>query len=145
MKFFVLVLMLFLAACGGEAPPPPPSASPPPPEEPTLDGTWVGHEVKGRPGEWTVVFDGDFCEVAGPDDIESYSGPIEVDWEAKPPRLVLEVEECSVERFVGQKTHMIFQLRGDTLTLAGTAPGSKEKPTGFIPGKGVRVFQGKRQ
>ncbi len=105
-----------------------------------MQGTWKGTELGERGGEWTLIFTGDQVEVDGPGP-EDYSGTIAIDETTTPSSARFTISKCAFEQYVGTTANNIYKFEGDKLVLAGTEPGSENKPTLFQGGNGTRIFE----
>lgn len=109
-----------------------------------IQGTWKGTELGGRSDEWILVITGDKIQVDGPGP-EDYAGTITIDESTTPKSGTLKIETCAFDAYIGKVAQNIYKLEGDTLTWAGTEPGSGMMPTSFEGGNGTRVFEVKKQ
>ena len=104
-----------------------------------MQGTWKGAEV-GREGEWILVIADDKITVDGPGP-EDYVGTLALDETTTPKSVVLTIDECGFEQYIGAKASNLYKIEDGKLTIAGTEPGSGMIPSSFEPGNGTRVFE----
>jgi uncharacterized protein (TIGR03067 family) len=125
-----------VCGCGKEAPVPAEQEN-----VTQLEGTWVGSEMGGRAGEWTVVVSENHVEVNGPDG-ESYKGIFTLDSAAGPKRVDILLKDCSQQEYVGKTALGIYRLDGDKLTLASNEPGAaiRPEPASLQTGQDARVW-----
>ena len=112
-----------------------------------LQGTWVGH-VLGKEGgggvKWT--FSGNSFGYTIPDKPYAwFKGTFTVNEERVPKQADLTIKECPMARLVGKTLKHIYELKNDSLTLAGSRLGVETRPSDFEPSSNGRVFQLKRQ
>ena len=104
-----------------------------------MQGTWKGAEV-GREGEWILIIAGEKITVDGPGP-EDYVGTLALDETTTPKSVVLTIDECGFEQYIGAKANNLYKIEDGKLTIAGTEPGSGMIPSSFEPGNGTRVFE----
>lgn len=105
-----------------------------------MQGTWKGIELGGGDGEWVLVIAGEKITVDGPGP-EDYVGTLALDETTTPKSVVLTIDECGFEQYVGAKANNLYTIEDGKLTIAGTEPGSGMIPSSFEPGNGTRVFE----
>lgn len=103
-----------------------------------MQGTWQGTEAGGNEN-WTLTIDGNALTLDGPGAAD-YAGTLTLDETTDPKSAVMTIETCSYEGYVGTTANSIYRLEGDTLTLAGTEPGSGTRPAAFVSDGATRVF-----
>ncbi|MGD8501116.1 MAG: hypothetical protein PVJ86_10745 [Phycisphaerales bacterium] len=123
--FFIPAILLLLFLIGGCAEKAPDPATEDDLER--LEGTWVGPEVGGSPGDWIFVFSGNHVDVNDPTE-ESYGGIVKISSKADPKQADFIIEECLLQDYVGQTSLGIYELRERRLALAANEPGAPTRP-----------------
>jgi uncharacterized protein (TIGR03067 family) len=97
-----------------------------------LQGDWTA-QVETDQGEKkaTMTVTGKKIRFDGPDGKEWYEGTFDIDATTKPKRISVLIEDCPIDQFKKQTVEGIYRLDGKTWTIAATAPGSPEGPSGF--------------
>jgi uncharacterized protein (TIGR03067 family) len=129
------VFALALLFCGGCAS----TANPPKTDLSTLQGTWIGHEVDGPPGECRMTISGDSLKFQGARQEESYAGKLTLTPSTSPKRADVLIQDCPVPQYIQKTGKVIYKIEGKTLTLAGNEPGNEAAPTKFETNP-ARVF-----
>jgi len=106
--------------------------------EADLVSTWIGEETGGLPGNWASCFQGELLHVIGPN--EWYRGVFSLKKNVIPFQIDYTITECSVPAFVGQTSLGIYQVSGNTLSIAFNPPGNPSRPTTFTPDGTSRVW-----
>jgi uncharacterized protein (TIGR03067 family) len=135
------VFALALLFCGGCAS----TANPPKSDLSTLQGTWIGHEVDGPPGECRMTISGDSLKAQAAGQDESYAAKLILAPGTSPKQADLLIEDCSAPQYIHKTAKMIYKIEGKTLTIAGHEPGDETVPTGFERDGRSRVFVFARQ
>lgn len=104
-----------------------------------LQGTWLGKEMGGGEGTWSLKISGNKVEAKGPDP-EAYSGRLRPNAKANPKQVDFVVTECAFSEYVGKTSRGIYKIKGNQLTLAACEPGNSTRPSDFQAGGEVRVF-----
>ncbi len=100
-----------------------------------LQGTWNGHEICRSPeAPCRVIISGNTLEFRGASANDWCKGTFTLRADTNPKQLVGVMSECGNPRYVGQTVHAIYKLEGNTLTLAGNAPGNPDAPASFEAG-----------
>ena len=105
-----------------------------------LEGTWIGYELDGEPGDWTFSFSGNEGSVHNHNYEESYSGTFTINSQTSPKQIDLTIEECSYSPFIGETSLGIYEIEDNTLTFAGCEPGENVRPTTFSTEGNPRVY-----
>jgi uncharacterized protein (TIGR03067 family) len=97
-----------------------------------MQGDWTA-KVETDTGEKDarLTVEGRKIRFDGPDGKEWYEGTFEIDSAAKPKRISVLIEDCPIEGFKKQTVEGIYTLDDKTWTIAATAPGAPEGPSGF--------------
>lgn len=135
------VFALVLLFCGGCAS----TAHPPKSDLSTLQGTWIGHEVDGPPGECRMTISGDSLRAQAGGQDEWYTAKLILNPSTSPKQADLLIEDCPVPQYIQRRAKMIYKIEGKTLTFAGHEPGDETVPTGFERDGRSRVFVFSRQ
>jgi uncharacterized protein (TIGR03067 family) len=135
------VFALALLFCGGCAS----TANPPKHDLAKLQGTWIGHEVDGPPGECRMTISGDSLKAQAAGQDESYAAKLILAPGASPKQADLLIADCSAPQYIHKTAKMIYKIEGKTLTIAGHEPGDETAPTGFERDGQSRVFVFTRQ
>jgi uncharacterized protein (TIGR03067 family) len=106
----------------------------------SLQGTWAG-SLKYQPSvEVTLAVAGAQATFEAPTSQEWYAGAITLDQKAKPKELDFSIEDCSSPDLAGLVVRAIYEIDGDTLTMAAGEPGDDWRPTSFEEEYDPRVF-----
>jgi len=103
-----------------------------------LEGAWVGQELNGPPGDWTLKVSGKHLDATGPD--QSHKITLLVSSDTDPKRADLVIQESSDPDSAGKIALGIYKIEANKLTLAVGSPDSKERPSSFEPGDSTRVW-----
>lgn len=97
-----------------------------------MQGDWVT-KVQTEDGEKTAKMsvDGKKIRFDTVDGQEWYEGTFEFDAAAKPNRISVLIKDCPFEQFKNKTSEGIYRLQDKTWTIAATAPGAPEGPSGF--------------
>ncbi len=148
----LILFLTFIPACeddenDGDDNTPTPSSSPTPAVTPTpggsteLSGTWVGSEINGAAGNWTFVFTGSTIAVVEPNPANAYGGNYTVDTTQNPKTVQVYIATHYNSSYVGRIMLGIYQLSGNSLTLAFNPPGHPFAPTNFDAVSPSRAWQ----
>jgi len=97
-----------------------------------LQGTWKGYEVgRATDGTCRLVISGNTLDYRGASANDWCKGTFTLREDTTPKQLVGVMSECDDPQYVGKTVHAIYRIDADTLTLAGSEPGSAEVPAGF--------------
>ena len=97
-----------------------------------LQGDWTAQVETDQGGKTaTMTVTGKKIRFDGPTGKEWYEGTFDIDETTKPKRISVLIEDCAIEQFKKQTVEGIYRLEGKTWTIAATAPGSPEGPSGF--------------
>ena len=96
-----------------------------------LQGKWEGYEI-GRPTQNTcrVVISGNTLEFWRATN-DWCKGTFTLRQDTNPKQLIGVMSECDDPQYVGKTLLAIYRIEANTLTLAGSAPGSVEAPASF--------------
>jgi uncharacterized protein (TIGR03067 family) len=133
------VLALVVLVCG--------CASTPKRDLTRLQGTWVGQEIGGPPGECRMTIEGRTIKFQGTRSQEWYVGTITLNPKAHPKQATILIADCGYRQYAGKTAKAIYKLEGDKLTLAGHEPGKDTFPTKLTrdPVDQTRAFTFTRQ
>ena len=123
-------LLLLALGCGES-----PSGGPGEPTE--LEGTWTGYELGGDAG-WTFILTGNTFSTTGPG--EWHTGTFSLNTGASPKQMNALITDSAISIYIGSTMLGIYQLSGDTLTIAAHEPGDPTRPTSFVPAGDERVW-----
>ncbi len=96
-----------------------------------LQGTWLGHEVAGPPGECHMTIAGDAFKFQGARQEEWYTAKLVLLPNTHPKQADIVIENCSAPQYNGKTAKAIYRLEGRTLTIAAKEPGDASLPAGF--------------
>lgn len=136
--FSLIVIIAFALACGGGGG----GGGDGQEQGGELEGTWEMFGVDGYPEEWTFVFSGDLYSATGPS--ESFSGTFTSNTNASPKEIDLLCSEISESSLEGQTAIGIYQITGNTLTLAINKPGLATRPSSFAAGGNIKLWSSTR-
>ena len=105
-----------------------------------LEGSWLGYEVDGYPGDWSFIITGTHLDATGAATGEWYNGTMTLNTTTDPKHMDVTIEECDYQEFIGKQSLGIYTLEGDILTMASNGPGDTTRASSFVPGQGARVF-----
>jgi len=97
--------LLFCGRCASTANPPKSDLS-------TLQGTWIGHEVDGPPGECRMTISGDSLKAQAAGQDESYAAKLIPAPGTSPKQADLLVEACSAPQYIHKTAKMIYKIEG---------------------------------
>jgi hypothetical protein len=103
-----------------------------------IQGTWIGYEVQGGSGAWTLQINGSALNSSGLG--EWYKGSVSAKAETNPKEVDFVVSECSVPLYVGKTSLGIYKMSGDTLTVSQNEPGVAARSVSFRVSFDNRVF-----
>jgi len=117
-------------------------ASAPPPDSVTIQGSWLGQEVRnGRPLRSSLTLAGREWEFRGADLNDWCKGTYTLREDTTPKQLTVVITQCPRAQEVGEIIHAIYQVRPGpptdqqpdqgTLILTANAPGNPQPPAGF--------------
>jgi uncharacterized protein (TIGR03067 family) len=111
----------------------------------TLQGMWAGREIGASPETpRNLVLSRQTFEFRGADPEDWGQGIYSLREDTRPKQLILAIKQCGLPDYVGKTAYAIYKLEGDTLTLAGSAPGSPAAPANFDTAD-ARRFEFKKQ
>lgn len=113
-------------------------------EKPTVQGRWSGFE-QGRREKTILAFNGDQFAYWDAQSNKLGSGTFVVNDTMQPAQMDLTFLECPAPEYVGKVGLAIYELQRDELKIAGSEPGSTQRPTNIAGGEGIRVFTLKRE
>jgi len=116
-----------------------PEAKSPPPAKPSLEGAWSGTE-EGSPQTILITFTGNQFAYTDAQSNPIGSGTFVVSEEAQPMEMDLTFVQIASPEYVGKVGLAIYRFEGDQLIIAGSEPGTGERPKEFTSGSGVRLF-----
>ncbi len=96
-----------------------------------LQGTWIGHEVDGPPGECRMTISGDSLKFQGARQEEWYDAKLIVLPNTSPKQADVMIQNCSAPQYNGKTAKAIYKLERKALTIAATEPGDGSLPAGF--------------
>ncbi len=113
-------------------------------EKATVQGRWSGFE-KGGTERITLALSGNQFTYWDAKSNEIGSGTFVVNDAVQPRQMDLTFEKIPAPQYVGKVGLAVFELQGDELKIAGSEPGSTQRPASIAGGQGVRVFTFKRE
>lgn len=109
-----------------------PARSPEPASDLTLlQGDWVGVEPAGPQGRSRMTITATNLDFRGADPREWYKATITLREDQQPKQMTVLITACPAPPFVGKKGLSIYKIEGNTLTIAGNAPGDPKWPGSF--------------
>ena len=108
-----------------------------------LQGTWKGQEIGSNAGGTRYfIFSGNTVEFQGANNDDWCRGTFTVREDTNPRQIVGTITQCHQREYIGKAACGIYQLNGDTLTIAGYEPGTSDVPSSFdAPGARHFVLQ----
>lgn len=113
-------------------------------EKATVQGRWSGFEA-GSTEKITLVFRGDQFTYSDAKSKEIGSGTFVVNDTTQPMQMDLTFQRIDAPQSVGKVGLAIFEFQGDELKMAGSEPGSTQRPASIAGGEGIRTFTFKRE
>ena len=110
----------------------------------TVEGRWSGYEA-GRSEKTIIEFKAGQFTYWDAQTNEIGSGTFVVNDAVEPNQMDLTFEKMLAPEYVGKVGLAVFELNGNELKIAGSEPGSTQRPTSVAGGQGVRVFALKRE
>ena len=141
MRFIEMGLIILLPAVFASCSKP---AMEKPAEKATVQGRWSGFE-NGRPEKITLEFNGDRFAYWDAQTNEIGSGTFVVNDTVQPSQMDLTFQQIPASEYVDKVGLAIYELQGNELKIAGSEPGSLQRPTNIAGGQGVRSFTFKRE
>ena len=111
----------------------------------SLQGTWAGSLKDQSEIEVTLAVAGHKAEFDVPSADEWYVLTVTLNERAAPKELDFAIEDCSHPDSVGLVAKAIYEIDGDTLTIAAGEPGDEWRPTHFEGEDDGNVFIFTRQ
>lgn len=96
-----------------------------------IQGTWIGHEVGGPPGECRVTVTGEVLKFQGARQGEWYTARFVPNPKPRPNQAEVVIQECAFQQYNGKIAKGIYRLEGRDLTIAANEPGDESRPTSF--------------
>ena len=95
----------------------------------TLQGTWKGQEVGSNAGgTHYFIFSGNTVEFQGANNDDWCRGTFTLREDENPRQIIGIITQCHQREYIGKAARGIYQLDGDTLTVAGYEPGTPDVP-----------------
>jgi uncharacterized protein (TIGR03067 family) len=101
-----------------------------------LEGTWAGID-KATGTQMAMIFSGNqiSTSMAGS---ELYSGTFSINTNISPKQINFTITSSSISAYVGQTSLGVYELSGNSLTIAANEPGDPVRPASITAG---RVFE----
>ncbi len=106
----------------------------------SLQGSWVGHEIEGSPGECRMTITGDTLKFQGARQEEWYAAKLTLFPTTTPKQADVLIQDCSAPQYVNKTAKAIYRIEGKTMTIAANEPGDDARPMGFERTNRSRVF-----
>jgi uncharacterized protein (TIGR03067 family) len=125
--FFVfLFLSLFLSSCS---------------RCPELEGSWVGCQARSPLIEWWFTVEDNHFSLVREDSGLWYRGLIRLNLNCRLKKIDMIIRDTSIPALKGKTALGIFEIDGDTLTIASSEPGGQFRPRSFDePGMTEFIF-----
>jgi uncharacterized protein (TIGR03067 family) len=105
-----------------------------------LQGTWKGEEISSHVGGTRYfIFTGNTVEFQGANNDDWCRGTFTLREDTNPRQIIGTITQCHQREYIGKVARGIYELNGDTLTIAGYEPGTPTAPTSFNA-RGARHF-----
>jgi uncharacterized protein (TIGR03067 family) len=102
------------------------------PDAAELQGTWKGHEIgDAANGACSLIFSGKHIEYKGTDTNDWDKGTFTINESTTPQQMAILITACPDPQYVGKTSHVIYEIKDHTLTIAGNEPGKTNAPTSF--------------
>ena len=99
--------------------------------ETALQGTWLGHETGGPPGQCSMTITGDTMKFQGAIPQEWYEAKLTLTPNTSPKQATILITDCGFPQYKNKTSNAIYKIEGKTLTIAVNEPGDVAVPTGF--------------
>jgi uncharacterized protein (TIGR03067 family) len=108
--------------------------------DPSVLGVWKGVEKGQAQPEWIfTITESHMIVTAGT--MEVYEGTYTINPNSSPRQITALITKSNLKKYVGKASNGIFELNGDSLTLAANEPGVDSFPSDFTSRGRVRVFE----
>ena len=98
----------------------------------SIQGTWKGQELGGHTeGSRYLIISGRTIEFQGANNDDWCRGTFTLREDENPRQIIGIITQCHQREYIGKATRGIYQLDGDTLTVAGYEPGTPDVPSSF--------------
>jgi uncharacterized protein (TIGR03067 family) len=115
--FFVFIfLALFLSSCNRRS---------------ELEGSWVGCQVHRPLIEWLLTIEDNHFSFVREDKGLWYMGLIRLNLNCRLKKIDMIIDDTSIPALKGKTALGIFEIDGDTLTIASSEPGGQLRPRSF--------------
>ena len=114
--FVFLFLSLFLSACNHQS---------------ALEGSWVGCEMRRPLIDWTLTVEDNHFSLVREDSDLWYIGFIRLNLNCKLKKIDMIIDDTSIPAVKGQIALGIFEINGNSLTIASSEPGGHSRPRSF--------------
>ena len=124
--FVFLFLSLFLSACNHRS---------------ALEGSWVGCEMRRPLIDWTLTVEDTHFRLVREDSGLWYMGLIRLNLNCRLNKIDMVIDDTSIPALRGKTVLGIFEIDGDSLTIASSQPGGHSRPQSFgEPGTTEFIF-----
>ena len=97
-----------------------------------LQGTWKGHEIGDAANNTcSLIFTGKNIDYKGTDTNDWAKGTFVVKEGTTPLQVDITVTAGPAPKSVGKTSHVIYEIKDGTLTIAGNEPGNTNAPASF--------------
>jgi len=108
-------------------------------QQPSIQGRWSGFEY-GSSDKIAIVYTDNQFAYFDASSNKLGSGTFVENRTVQPIQMDLTFEHMLSPEYEGKVGLAIYQIQSNQLTIAGCEPGSSQRPTNFVAGSGVRVF-----
>ena len=106
-----------------------------------LEGSWVGCEVRGAHIDWTLTVEDTHFRLVREDSGLWYMGLIRLNLNCRLNKIDMVIDDTSIPALRGKTVLGIFEIDGDSLTIASSQPGGHSRPQSFgEPGTTEFIF-----
>jgi uncharacterized protein (TIGR03067 family) len=106
-----------------------------------LEGSWVGCEVRRPPIDWTLTVEDTHFSLVREDSGLWYMGLIRLNLNCRLKKIDMLIDDTSIPALRGKTVLGIFEIDGDSLTIASSQPGEHSRPRSFgEPGTTEFIF-----